>query len=207
MSAPATETVGGLVLSRRQSGERFLLLALLSPEKGVLNFLLRDSARPDAARPDLFDLAEVTLTAPRNAGPRFGSNYRILRRLDALGADIARLDAACRLARVIAGNPIPDESAPALFALFGRALEAIASRPRPDAAYIKALWQIVRGEGFPVREQWLASLPPVDAAALRATLRQPLDAVAAPPAEVGQLTLRLERWLAGECHFSIPART
>jgi len=207
VSAGTAETAAGLLLLREPSGERFLKITFLRADTGVALFLLRRSSKPAAAAPDLFDSAEIELAPPRPgaaAGVRFANEYRVLRRRRRLAADYERLELACRLARIVAANPLPPESAPAILALLENALGAFETRPRPDAALLKTLWRLAGGEGLPVREHWLPSLNAADAAATAAILRTPLDRQTEDAARVSRLRASLEHWLAAECHFVIP---
>lgn len=187
----------GILLSREPSGERFLKLAFLCEEQGLVGCLLRVSTtmKPGANTPpvpDLFDTAEITLTPAKGSGVNFASGYRVTHRAAAIGADYARLTAACRWARILIKNPPTPDSHEAVFALCKQALEAFASRPRPDATFFKSLWKLAKDGGWPVLEHWLAGLSPADNAHARTILQKPLDAQETPPDIVARLTLALE---------------
>jgi recombinational DNA repair protein (RecF pathway) len=199
---PEARTLAGLVLAREHSGERFLKITVISPETGAVMCLLRTAAKSSV--PDLFDTAELTLEPARGSGPRFASDYRVLRREGALGADYARLALACRFALIVAKNPASQESYEPLYALSMSAVSAFATRPRPDATLLKALWSLVREGGWPVREHWLAGLPEESRVLCAAILSQPLDAQEAPPEAVAQMIRNLEHWMEYECQFVIP---
>ncbi|MDR2430618.1 MAG: hypothetical protein LBD14_07025 [Puniceicoccales bacterium] len=199
----------GLVLSREPVGERFLKIALLCAEEGVAVCLLRvvmSKKTPASSLPDLFDQAEARLGASSENGARFASDYRVLRRAEGLGSDYARLVPACRLAGVVARNPVPLGSAAAVYALCVEASRAFAGRPRPDVTLFKALWQLARGEGFPVCEHWRRGLALSRQAEVGSVLRQPLDAQTTPPGTVSFLTRELECWLQTHCHFILPPK-
>ncbi len=198
----------GLVLRRDPAGERHLRLTLLDPGHGVVALLYRPQVKSGAAMvtPDLFDDAEIFPDTPRGAGGRmpFVKEYRLLRRRSGIAKHYARLDLACRLASLLADNPHPPESWPALHALACTALDALVSRPAPEVTLLKFLWKLARDEGWPVREHWAASLPEPLANALHALLTAPLDTVdtAGIPAAV-ELTARLEAWLVREAHYVV----
>ena len=203
----ATPHHEGLVLLREDAGERHLRLTLLDPSHGLVRCLYKPAAKSGSpmVTPDLFDSAEVFLSPPK-AGEcaRFVREYRLVRRLPGLGSDYARLTLACRLARLLAKNPHPPESWPVLHALACDALAAIASKPRPDAAYFKCLWRIARDEGWPVKEDFAERLRPGERALAALALATPLASLApadAPPALIEGLTRDLERWLAREAHY------
>lgn len=192
-----------LVLGREPSGESHLLLTLLEPGEGILRCLARASRRPGATQPDLFDEAEVTLERASGGANRFVREYRPTHRHPGIGRSHAALERASRLAGVVRRNPPPPESAPVAFEIVRETLDAMGSRPRPDAAYLKALWLLLKDGGWPVEAHWLARLGNRRAAAA-AVLSQPLDAQVAEAATVGELSADLERWAVGEVHYVMP---
>ena len=132
--------------------------------------------------------------------------YRLVRRHAALGADYARLTLACRLANLLAKNPHPPESWPAIHALASRAFAAIADRPHPETAYFKCLWLLARDEGLPVKEDFFVRLRPGERDLAVLLLNTPLAGItgeAAPKPLVAGLVSSLEQWLVSEAHFVI----
>lgn len=191
-----------LVLGREPSGESHLLLHLLEPAEGVHPCLIRAGRRGEG-RPDLFDEAEVSLERARGGANRFVREYRVARRNAGIGRDPLALERASRLGNLVRRNPPPPESAPVAFRIVAETLAAMAARPRPDAAYLKALWLLLKDGGWPVEADWLARLGP-RAAAAAAVLASPLDAQSEGHASVSDLSADLERWAAGEVHYVLP---
>ncbi|MDR1497673.1 MAG: hypothetical protein LBS59_04580 [Puniceicoccales bacterium] len=206
---PNAEKIRCLVLAREPSGEHFLKLALLSPQNGIMTCLLRLSAlSKNAHAPDFFDVADITLAASKKADApaQFIAEYTVLRRHSAIGSDYTRLAIASRLSLIILKNPLPPESTKTIAALLDRATDALANKPLPHVTFFKTLWELARNEGYPVREHWLASLPPDRRQHTLQILRQPLDNQDTPPNNLADLTHSLEQWLSRECHFVIPQR-
>jgi len=191
-----------LVLGREPSGESHLLLHLLEPAEGLHTCLIRDGRRGEG-RPDLFDEAEVALERARGGSNRFVREYRVARRHAGIGRDPLALERASRLGNLVRRNPPPPESAAVAFRIVGETLAAMAARPRPDAAYLKALWLLLKDGGWPVEADWLARLGP-RAPAAGAVLGSPLHAQSEDRASVAALTADLERWAAGEVHYVLP---
>jgi hypothetical protein len=81
--------------------------------------------------------------------------------------------------------------------------DAMAVRPRPDAAYFKGLWLMLKDGGWPVQEDWWPGLGARRAAAA-AILTQPLDAQTTEEELVARLSADLERWAVGAAHFVLP---
>lgn len=195
-----------LVLRREPAGERHLRVTLLDAAHGAVTLLHRPVAKAGSptVTPDLFDDAEVFPDTPKrgDAASRFVREYRLVRRRAGIARDYARLEAASRIAFLLAANPHPPDSRHATLALARTAFDALDSRPAPEATLLKFLRTLARDEGWPVREHWEAALPAGLAASLRLILATPLDAI--PPDELGparELVNRLEQWLVREAHY------
>ncbi len=199
----------GVVLRRENAGERHLRLTLLDPEHGLVLCLYKPASKSGSptVTPDLFDRAEIFLSPGKDGEPaKFVREYRLIRRMSGLAADFTRLTQACRLANLLARNPHPHDSWPGLHTLAVEALEALATKPRPDAAYFKTLWRLARDEGWPVKEDFAQRLRPGEralAALLLATPLTELDETSAPRALTEGLSRDLEQWLAREAQFVI----
>jgi hypothetical protein len=78
---------------------------------------------------------------------------------------------------------------------------AFATSDRPDIVYFKALYCFARDEGYPVRQQWLPTLPmPTCAPAPKTCSARPSPAwsrATRPDAQSSLLIRRLEEYLRG----------
>ncbi len=192
-----------LVLGREPSGESHLLLTVLDAEEGASRCLVRSRAAGKSERPDLFDDAEITLEPAKGGANSFARDYRVGRRRAGIGRSPAALERASRLCNLIRRNPPPPESAPVALQIAREALDAMATRPRPDAAYLKALWLLLKDGGWPVEADWLGRLG-ARATAAASVLSRPLDGQEVDAAGVAALSEDLERWAAGEVHYILP---
>ncbi len=192
-----------LILGRDPSGESHFLLTYLEPAEGLMRCLLRARGGKGATTPDLFDEGELTLERAKDGGTRFAREYRLLTRRVGLARHHRTLERASRLAGMLRKNPPPPESAEVCYRIALETFDAMAARPRPDCAYFKSLWLILKDGGWGVHEQWFTRLGGRQAAAA-AILGQPLDAQTTDEETVAALTTDLERWAAGEAHFVLP---
>ena len=192
-----------LILGREPSGESHLLLSVLESEHGLIRCLIRSRTSGKAERPDLFDEAEITLEPAKGGANRFARDYRLVRRLSGIGQSHGALERASRLANLLRRNPPPPESTAVAYQIVRETLSAMATRPRPDAAYVKALWLLLKDGGWPVEADWLGRLG-AQAAVAASVLGTALDAQTATEAEVRALSEDLERWAAGEVHYLLP---
>jgi hypothetical protein len=165
--------------------------------------LLRTRRGKQATLPDLFDEGEITLEAAKESGTRFARDYRLLTRRQGIARNHRHLERASRLANLLRKNPPPPESAEVCYRITLETFEAFTHRPRPDAAYFKGLWLILKDGGWPLHEHWFVRLGArrEDATAI---LTQPLDAQTTPEATVTSLSQDLEKWATQEAHFILP---
>ncbi len=187
------------VLLKRPPADAFQAFTLFSPAHGVLFALQRlPGKRPAAWTPlDLFDEVSLELESSNEGRTWFVREARIRQRHDAIGSSYDALRFACAFAALIARNPGPGESRAQLGGLLHTALAAFGSSSRPDIVFFKSLYRFARDEGYPVQQQWLATLPAAERPGAPPQLNPPLSTQTAPAAEVGRLQQRLEEYLRG----------
>ncbi len=196
-------TLRCLVLGRDPSGESHTLLTLLEPSQGLERCLIRQTRSKQTTSPDLFDECEITLERAKDGGNRFARDYRLLHRFSGIAKNHRTLERACRFANMVRRNPPPPESAEVCYRIAIETFTAMSERPRPDCAYFKGLWLMIKDGGWPVHEHWLGNLGSRQAQAA-SILTQPLDAQSTDEEAVAKLSTDLERWAAGEIHFVLP---
>jgi recombinational DNA repair protein (RecF pathway) len=187
----------GVVIGRAARGEDWLRVTLFSPEHGVVDALQRIPKRAVGKSPvlDLFDDARFTLESSTQGRTWFVREAVIERRRPGLGASYPALREACRLAQVVARNPLHEESRAAIYALLARALDAWEAHAHPEAVYFKSLFLIARDEGYPVREEWQGQLEREDRAHVERVLREPAATQTTGQREIARLSRALEEYL------------
>lgn len=186
-----------VVLDRNPSGDNWLRFALFSGEHGRVDALARVSRRAANVTPllDLFDEVRCTLETSNQGRTWFVREATVLRRRAGLGASYTALREACRFSRVLARNPLHEDSRAGVYALLNRALAAWEAGHRPDAVYFKSLFVLARDEGYPVREEWRAQLDRSDQAAVDRILREPAAGQTINVDDVSRLAAALEQYL------------
>ncbi|RME72151.1 MAG: hypothetical protein D6781_02775 [Verrucomicrobia bacterium] len=195
-----------IILDRDDAGEKFARHRAICPEHGILVCLQRLARKSPGRIPvlDLFDEAQLTLESANQGRTWFIRDALPVKKRPDLGRRYDVLLAACRFARILADNPVHEESRAAVFALLRRALDAWQEHARPDITYLKSLYLLARDEGYPVRENWRCSLDREERDLATGILARPLDAQTAEPPEVRRLTRALEEYLHQEAGFRIP---
>jgi len=193
------------ILARQPSGsDAFEQLTAFSAEQGVLHLLRRLKQTKTSATPlDLFDEAELWLESSSQGRTWFVKEHRFLLRHDGIGRSYEALRAAAALGQLLARNPVPDESRPAVTDLLRTSFGALAAGGRPDIVWVKSLYCLLRDEGYPVKQQWWPGLPPDERETAAQVLNQPLATQTAEPAAVGRVTKRLEAWVAAETEIRL----
>lgn len=190
------------VLLKRPPSDAFQSCAVFSAEHGPLLVLQRLPKKTAASQVtlDLFDEAALLLESSNQGQTWFVKEIRLLQRHAGIGRSYDHLRLASAFAAVLSRNRVTEESRASVATLLRQVFAAFATSARPDVVYFKALYCFARDEGYPVRQQWLPTLP----AALRADadvlLRTPLAAIEEPGVTApGTATLlpRLEDYLRG----------
>ncbi|MGB1127928.1 MAG: hypothetical protein ACPG3X_06130 [Opitutales bacterium] len=197
-----------LVLRKEASGESFLKLHLLSPEKGIQLCLKRVSFKGSAAKPspDLFDTAEVQLDTSKHGTAQFVSDYQLMHRRSEIGRRYRSLRYASEFCNLLILNGTHMADLPALYQLAENSLNAFAERSTAEVVYLKSLYLLLKDEGYPVRESWWPQLPSALRAQTRDLLQQPApdDISKALQADCEASTRNLLNWLRRESDLMLP---
>ena len=169
------------VLLKRPPSDAFQGFNVFSAGHGALLVHQRISRKAAATSValDLFDEVALRLESSNQGQTWFVQEVRLLTRHADLGRSYGTLRHASALAALIARNPVHEDSRTAVAALLRQALASFATGARPDLVWFKSLYCFARDEGYPVKQEWLASLPP----ALRTAAEQRLHT---PLAELGK---------------------
>lgn len=193
------------ILARQPSGsDAFEQLTAFSPEQGVLHLLRRVKQGKTSATPlDLFDEAELWLESSSQGRTWFVKEHRFIQRHDGIGRSYEALRAAVALGQLLTRNPVPDESRPIMVDLLRSSFGALAAGGRPDIVWVKALYRLLRDEGYPVKQQWWPALQAADRDVAASLLNQPVASQTLEPAAVARVTRRLEEWVASETEIRL----
>ncbi|HEY0864880.1 MAG TPA: hypothetical protein VGD97_12310 [Lacunisphaera sp.] len=193
------------ILAKLPSGsDTFEQLTAFAADHGVLHCLRRIPQGKATATPlDLFDETELWLESSNQGRTWFIKEHRLIRRHDGIGRSYEALRAAAALGRLLGRNPVPDESREAVVDLLRTTFAALAAGGRPDVVWLKALYCLLRDEGYPVKQQWWPQLGDTDRDAAAHLLNQPLAAQTADAATIARITRRLEDWVHAETEIKL----
>lgn len=200
-----TLTTEAFVIERRPPADAFQTFGLFSTEHGNLIALQRIPRKPSSTHvtPDLFDEISVMLDSSNQGRTWFFREARIVVRRAAIGRSYDALRYASALAAVIRRNPVHEESRANVGRLLRTAFDAFAAAGRPDVVYLKSLFLFARDEGYPVKQEWLPSLPAADRGAAAAVLGRRLDEQEASPGDVARIRQSLEDYLGAHTEIIV----
>lgn len=196
------------VLARRPPTDSFQTFSVFSAEHGALLILHRVPKKASATSValDLFDEVSLLLESSNQGQTWFVKEARLITRHAGLGRSYATLTTASDLAKLVARNPVHEEGRAAVAALLRTALAALAAGAPPAVVWLKSLYSFARDEGYPVKQQWLPTLP----ADLRATathlLHTPLADLEKSSAEIPEaasLAAHLATYLRGHAELHL----
>ncbi len=201
-------TTEAFVLVKRPPAEAFQSLTVFSAQQGTLTVLHRVAKKSAAAAValDLFDEASLRLESSNQGRTWFVIETQLIARATGIGRSYAALQLASEFTALIARNPVHDDSREPVAALLRTALAAFATGLRPDAVFFKSLYLFTRDEGYPVKQEWLATLPKDLRAEADRLLRTPLadlEATKTPDPKSETLRRRLGEYLRGHTEIML----
>lgn len=199
-------TCEGLILGRRESGEYHWQLEVLSPEHGAVRALARRPSpkRPQTTVPDLYETVVLELEKATRSNALFIREARSEAPFSTIAGDYRAFLEAGSFTRTIWKNLVHAESFGELHTLTCQALQAFARRLRPEITHFKGLYLLARLEGYPVKEQMLASWSTADQKHAQQLITQPLDGEQPPAGIATALLDRLRQYLGAYTDIVIP---
>jgi hypothetical protein len=199
-------TTEAFVIEKRPPSDAFQTFGLFSAEHGNLIALQRISRRPSPKHvaPDLFDEISASLESSNQGRTWFFREARIVTRRASIGRSYDCLRYASLLAAVIRRNPVHEESRANVGRLLRTAFDAFGGAGRPDVVYLKSLYLFARDEGYPVKQEWLPSLPAADRAVASAALGRRLGEQEGAAADVERIRRSLEAYLGSSTEIIVP---
>ncbi len=196
------------LLRKTESGENHLLLKFFLREHGLQSALVRkrSKAPSGAGLPDLFDIGEATIERKGTQKPAWLKEWSPRDEFLGIARRYKALQAASQIARFYELNLVHMESFEKAWRLLQSALESLSSSSRTDVIVLKVLYGLARGEGYAVREGWLAQQGRARRQAIENLLHQPLREIEEPSAEIEDWIRSLERYLQAETDLVVPAQ-
>ncbi len=187
-----------LVLARREHGESYWRYRLFSADDGPLDALWRRSKKNvQRTAPDIFETIDAELDAGKRGSGFFLRDFQVVAAHPELARHYDALREASRFVQTIWSNLAHAEAFAPIHALTVDALAAFARGTSPEAVHFKALYLLARREGYPVKEEWWANLPPGDQSDVAHLIQIPVENLRLGSERIRTLLAALERYLRG----------
>lgn len=197
-----------LVLKTAKSGESFLKLSLLGQEKGVFLCLKRLSQkRSGSETPDLFDTADFVLETSRNSHLQFLRESHPIHQRTQLGRSYSILKYSSDFCLLIATNGPHMDPSMGLFELAEQTLNAFTAKDSGEIIFLKAVYLLLKKEGYPVKESWWPTLPSHLRERAPSIINRPapLEITPSEKADTHSLIDALLHWMDTETDLRLPS--
>lgn len=193
----------GWVLFKKPPAETFQTFVVFSAEHGnltVLKRMARTAGGSNQPAMDLFDEVELQIESRNQGQTWFVHELRLITRFGEIGRSYDSLRLASDFAALVCRNHVGQDSRARLYTLLRTSFSAFATAAHPEVVYFKSLYCFARDEGYPLKQQWLPTLPKALREQAEFLLRSPLAGLPADSGKDPQLALlqsRLEDYLRG----------
>ncbi len=165
------------LLRKAPAGESHTLQAFFLRENGLQMVLSRKRTKTNSATadPDLFESGEINLERKGADKPAFLRDFHSAVRYSGIARHYPSLAAASRLSRFYERNLRHMEHFTFAWDLLHTALDAFSSKRQPGIILLKAYFLFAKNEGYPVKEEWIATLPGARRTGLAQLLQSPVE--------------------------------
>jgi len=190
-----------IVLTREESGEHGWLFRVLTRKSGVLMTYKRVSHKRATQIPDLFDHAEISYEIA-DSNMVFIAEYRLLTKYPSIASDYDAFETACWFAKLLSQNmPHGDDGRAEVFDIAKKAFTAWNSQILPHAVLFKTLYLLMKSEGYPVKQDWIAGLSEMEKNTAGHILNTALKDMSVNDIDMDKLLASLKDWVKHHAHF------
>ena len=197
---PRTLHTRGFLLRKEEAKSSYLKINFFSQDIGSILCMYRISKKKTA--PDLFDFAELSLKKADQGDLYFIEDYQLLERFHGIGKDYKKLQYTCEFCKLLANNPIENQSIQALYSLCDKSLRAWNQDTNwPEVVFFKAFYLYLKIEGLPVKEDWIVRLKQTERNNCKEILTSSLDSLSHEKEIIEGLVDSLKKWVKSNAGF------
>ena len=182
------EIVQATVLDREVRGENSVFITAFAENCGLVQMMKKASAKKTSQIPDFFDDISAFAQADSPTSLKFMRDFETIKQRKNIAASYECFSSASNLTQCAVKNGRHIEDCGLFSRRLKRALDALAAEMSPPIVEIKFLYLLARDEGYAVREDFYAGLPPEKKLLFAEILKF-------PPSELGGFSRRAESLL------------
>lgn len=191
-----------IVIGLDLAKDSFRKIHLFDSESGCMTVLKRSSSKKSQTTAiDLFQNVEIIIDRKTEGQMGFVKEHSVLKTRDSIAKNYRSFEFASLFCRTVFVNAQHMPHPETVFDLVDSSLDAWASKPNPEATFLKALYRLASDDGFPVKQSWYQKLSPEDQEHAHDVLTQPLETQTTPPAIAKRIAEDLKDWLATHYEF------
>lgn len=152
------ENITGIVLDKSLSGESGLLFKVFSEEAGLCVLYKRAGQKRTSHLPDLFDEICAECEKSKTGDMFFLKDFELLKSRLQIAKDYGAFKTACEISKCALKNAAYLEEFSGVYKALAASFEAINSGADAQCVFIKYLYVFMRGEGYPIKEDFAAGL-------------------------------------------------
>ncbi len=183
------------MLDREVRGESSLYLSVFSDSLGFCCTIKRMSGKLTSIAPDIFDDISAKANSVESDSPKFLGEFEILKRRGKIALNYDSFMQASEVCKCVLKNGRHIEDAPKLSRLLRRTLDAIDMGAPAIIARLKFMYLFARGEGYPVKEDFIASLSRDNAEMFMEAIRTPAADCTGLSENMGGLPEKFFMWI------------
>ncbi|MBR4597991.1 MAG: hypothetical protein IKO42_06335 [Opitutales bacterium] len=190
------ERITGIVLDKALRGESGVLFAVFSAELGLCRLYKRVSQKKTVQLPDFFDAISAEAEKSKTGGMYFLRDFENIASHPRIAEDYGAFSDASEIAKCALKNAAYLERFAEMHALLQAAFAAINSGANSACVRVKFMYVFARGEGYPIKEDFAASLNAQEFSLLKKILNTPAAELGAEVEGARELLEKMMSWIA-----------
>lgn len=187
------ESITGIVLDKSLRGESGILFKIFSEEAGLCVLYKRVGQKKTSHLPDLFDEICAECEKSKTGDMFFLKDFELLKSHPQIARDYESFQIACEISKCAFKNAAYLEEFSNFHKILAASFGAINSGADALCVFIKYLYVFMRSEGYPIKEDFAASLTIGEFETLKEILSTP--ALQLKSRNAAPLLKKMQNWI------------
>ncbi|MDX8415276.1 hypothetical protein [Intestinicryptomonas porci] len=187
------ESITGIVLDKSLRGESGILFKIFSEEEGLRVLYKRAGQKKTSHLPDLFDEICAECEKSKTGDMLFLKDFELLKSHSEIANNYDSFKTACEISKCALKNAAYLEEFSKFHKILAASFDAINSGADAQCVFIKYLYVFMRSEGYPIKEDFAASLTLGEFETLKEILSTPALQLKSKDAE--PVLKKMQNWI------------
>ena len=196
--------ISAIILDKQPRAESSLFITAFSQEEGLVFVYKKMSSKKTSFAPDLFDEISCQVQMPNSeTAVRFLKDFDVKKHRQGLSASYEKLCAASEISEIVKLNGAHIDETQTLAELLSITFDSIETAQNLDAVKIKFLYLLAKNQGYPVKEDFFASLPASEKSDFAEILKTPILQLSDKIQQAQRLYKILKYWVQENTDLSL----